>query len=111
MGKYVPDPEIDRLVQEMNRLVERDAEAVGEDAGSIHNLDDPSIRTVAAGEGLGEMLIEMVRRGASDLILVPGAQPVLRVDGLLERLGGEVAEEKACDRSFRPTSATGPGEF
>lgn len=119
MGKYVPDPEIDRLVQEMNRLVERDSEGVGEDAGSIHNLDDPSIRTVSAGEGLGEMLIEMVRRRASDLILVPGAQPVLRVDGLLERLGGEVAEEGVRslfsphlgDRARRMLTETGSADF
>ena len=78
MGKYLPDPEIDRLVQEMNRLVERDAETVGEKDVSIHELDDPGLRVVHEGEGIGELLAEMVRRGASDLILVPGAEPVLR---------------------------------
>ena len=119
MGKYVPDPEIDRLVQEMNRLVERDAEAVSEDAGSIHDLDDPSLRVVAAGESLAELLGEMVRRGASDLILVPGAQSVLRVNGLLERLGGEVAEEGVRslfaphlgDRARRMLNESGSADF
>ncbi len=86
MGKFLPDPEIDKLVQEMNRLVERDAETVGDDALSIHDLDDPSLRVVSVGEGIGELLGEMVRRGASDLILVPGVQPVVRVGGRLQRL-------------------------
>lgn len=93
MGKFVPDPEIDKLVQEMNRLVEPDAEAVGGESPAIRDLDDPNLRVVNVGEGIGELLGEMVRRGASDLILVPGAQPVLRVEGRLERLGGEVVEE------------------
>jgi twitching motility protein PilT len=93
MGKFLPDPEIDKLVQEMNRLVERDAVTAGDESHGIHDLDDPSLRVVDVGEGVGELLGEMVRRGASDLILVPGAQPVLRVEGRLERLGGEVVEE------------------
>ena len=86
MGKFLPDPEIDKLVQEMNRLVERDAETVRDDILSIHDLDDPSLRAVSVSEGIGELLGEMVRRGASDLILVPGAQPVVRVGGRLQRL-------------------------
>jgi len=93
MGKYLPDPEIDKLVQEMNRLVERNAETVGEDTHSLRDLDDPSLRIVNVSEGIGELLGEMIRRGASDLILVPGAQPVVRVGGRLDRLGGEVLEE------------------
>ena len=60
--------------------------SVGDDSHSIHDLDDPSLRVVSVGEGIGELLGEMVRRGASDLILVPGAAPVVRVGGRLERL-------------------------
>ena len=52
MGKFLPDPEIDKLVQEMNRLVERDAETVGDDPRSIHDLDDPSLRVVSVGDYL-----------------------------------------------------------
>ena len=119
MGKFLPDPEIDKLVQEMNRQVERDAETVGDDSHSIHDLDDPSLRVVNVGEGVGELLGEMVRRGASDLILVPGAQPVLRVEGRLERLGGEVMEEgvKALfaphlgDRARRSLTEIGSADF
>ncbi len=90
MARYVPDPEIDRLVQEMNRLVENDGGMAGEKAASNRELDDPGLRVVSVGEGLGGLLAEMVSRGASDLILVPGAAPVVRVDGVLERLGDEV---------------------
>ena len=93
MGTFLPDPEIDKLVQEMNRLVDRDFETVDEDVKQNLDLDDPSLRIVSVGEGIGELLGEMVRRGASDLILVPGATPVIRVGGRLERLIGEVEEE------------------
>jgi hypothetical protein len=119
MGKYLPDPEIDKLVQEMNRLVERDAEAAGEDSHSIRDLDDPSLRVAKVGEGIGELLGEMVRRGASDLILVPGAEPALRVQGRLERLGGEVLEEGVRtlfaphlgERARRLLTETGSADF
>jgi twitching motility protein PilT len=119
MGKYLPDPEIDKLVQEMNRLVERDGEAVADTASSIHELDDPGLRVVHEGEGIGELLAEMVRRGASDLILVPGAQPVLRVDGQLDRLGGEVAPDglrslfapHLGDRARRMLQEAGTADF
>jgi len=119
MGKFLPDPEIDKLVQEMNRLVERDAETVGDGSHSIRDLDDPSLRVVDMGEGIGELLGEMVRRGASDLILVPGAQPVVRVEGRLERLSGEVVEEGVRslfaphlgDRARRSLTDSGSADF
>jgi twitching motility protein PilT len=119
MGKFLPDPEIDKLVQEMNRLVERDAGPAGDDSHAIHDLDDPTLRDVNIGEGIGELLGKMVRRGASDLILVPGAQPVLRVEGQLERLGGEVVEEGVRalfaphlgDRARRSLTESGCADF
>jgi len=118
-GKFLPDPEIDKLVQEMNRLVERDAEIVGDECHSIHDLDDPALRVVSVGEGIGELLGEMVRRGASDLILVPGAPPVVRVAGRLERLSGEVVEEGVRalfaphlgDRARRSLTKSGSADF
>jgi twitching motility protein PilT len=119
MGKYLPDPEIDRLVQEMNRLVERDADAAGQDADLITELDDPNLRVVNQGEGIGELLAEMIRLGASDLILVPGAQSVIRIDGRLERLGGEVVEDGVRslfaphlgDRARRTLTEAGAADF
>ena len=38
--------------------------------------------------GLVALLSETVRRGATDLLLVPGASPVVRVNGSLEKAGG-----------------------
>ncbi len=119
MGKYVPDPEIDKLVQEMNRLVDRDAETVGEEGHPTHDLDDPNLRVVSVGDGIGELLGEMVRREASDLILVPGAPPVVRVGGRLERLSGEVVEEGVRalfaphlgDRARRSLAESGSADF
>jgi Tfp pilus assembly pilus retraction ATPase PilT len=49
--------------------------------------------------GLVALLSETVRRGATDLLLVPGASPVVRVNGLLEKAsGGEaVSAQTAFD--------------
>jgi twitching motility protein PilT len=43
-------------------------------------------RSLAADEPLDVLLAEAVRRGASDLLLVPGSPPVVRIDGRLEPL-------------------------
>ncbi len=40
---------------------------------------------------LSALLSETVRRRATDLLLVPGAGPVLRIDGSLEKAGGDEA--------------------
>lgn len=49
-------------------------------------LDMPTAGLVIAGSPLDHLLAAMVERGASDLLLVAGEPPVLRIDGRLERL-------------------------
>jgi twitching motility protein PilT len=84
MGRFLRDPELDRLVIEMNRLVGdgEDGNADG-DGATLLTLDGPHLQDVGSDEPLQGLLLEMVRRGASDLLLVPGAPPTLRVDGRL----------------------------
>ncbi len=120
MGTYVPDPEIDRLVAEMNRLVERGEDGHGDPEGGVRDLDEPGLRFVASDETLSELLGEMVRRQASDLLLVPGAQPVVRINGQLSRLEGDVLDGGTIralfsahlgGRSQRLLAETGAADF
>jgi twitching motility protein PilT len=82
----LPDPEMERLIQEMNRLAERSDDAAPEPRIPALELDEPQLGTVLRGNELHGLLAAMVARRASDLILVPGSAPVLRVDGRLHRL-------------------------
>ena len=102
MGTYVPDPEIDRLVAEMNRLVERREENQTDAESVVRDLDEPRLMEVAAGEKLGELLGEIARRNASDLLLLPDAPPVVRVNGILSRLDGDPIGSQTVRSLFAP---------
>ncbi len=82
MGELIPDPELERIIQEMNR-VERAEDAEADEAAV---WDGPDLREVRGDEPLDAILGEMVRRQASDLLLVPDSPPVVRIDGRLETL-------------------------
>ena len=85
--KRLINPELDRLVQEMNLLAEpEEPEVSEEEVPVLGGVDAPALAVVADGEPLERLLAEMVRRKASDLLLLPGAPPVLRVDGRLGAL-------------------------
>ncbi len=101
MTPYVPDPEIDRLVHETNRLADGDAP----DDDYAHEpqpaeLDGAALRVVAVEEDLAALLREMARLRASDLILVPGSSPVVRINGSLRRLDRPVLGEEAIQGFF-----------
>ena len=102
MGRYLPDPEIDRLVAEMNRLVERREENHTDTEGVVHDLDEPRLKHVATGGQLGELLGEMTRHGASDLLLLPDAPPAVRINGKLSRLDGDEIESQTVRSLFAP---------
>jgi twitching motility protein PilT len=85
------NPELDRLVEEMNLLTDDGQPLPPADAEA--GLDPASLREVAGGEPLEALLTEMVRRGGSDLLLVPGTPPVLRIDGRLTVLDAEPVED------------------
>src|SRR5258706_1920927 len=79
MTRLLPDPELDRMVRELNEH-EADAEAVSRSPW-------PAAQ-VPSGNPLEALLIEVARRGASDLLIIAGAPPVFRVGGHLLRGAG-----------------------
>src|SRR5881227_1034794 len=86
MRRLVPDPELEQLVRELNERNEREeAEAAAAGDGSTW----PSAQ-VPSGNPLEALLIEVARRGASDLLLITGSQPVFRIGGRLLRGEGGV---------------------
>jgi twitching motility protein PilT len=91
MGELIPDPELERIIHEMNR--EERAEHAEPEAAAA--WDGPDLREVHGDEPLEAILGEMVLRQASDLLLVPDSQPVVRINGRLESLPlAEVTDEE-----------------
>src|SRR3954451_5972166 len=78
MTRLVPDPELEQLVRELN---EQDAAVEGERSA----LPAAQARS---GNPLEALLIDVARRGASDLLLIAGSVPVFRVGGRLVRGDG-----------------------
>jgi twitching motility protein PilT len=106
MRKLNPDPDLDRLVQELNQHGEEASEASEEHAlptaAAPHALDPPRLREVGEGDSLEALLTEMTRRQASDLHLVPGAPPAIRVDGRLTLLAAPPLDPELVWQTFLP---------
>jgi twitching motility protein PilT len=68
MSKLIRDPQLDELVKELNR-----------NDGS----ENWPPAQVPRGNPLEGMLVEMARRGASDLLILAGSKPIFRVSGRL----------------------------
>src|SRR6266542_5363759 len=82
MAKLIRDPELDRLVEELNQVDEPDGLRPAAARGPG---DDWPPAQVSTGNALEQLLIEMARRGASDLHIIAGSPPVFRVGGRLAR--------------------------
>ena len=81
----------------MNRLTE------GERAVTpTVSWDAPDVSRVSPGGLLDDPLAEMVHREGTDLLLVPGSAPVIRVHGRLEILTAPVIKERAVQELFGP---------
>ena len=76
MKKLMPDPQLEALVRELN-----DTEA----AANEERATAWAPASVAEGNPLERLLIEVAQRGASDLLLVAGVPPVFRIGGRLTR--------------------------
>lgn len=121
MGTYLPDPEIDRLIQEMNHQAsEEEPHAIHGRERELTALDDGELRRVTAGEDLAGLLRDMARLHASDLILLPGSTPIVRINGRLQRLdAGALGEETIRElfaahlgaRSQHQMTETGAADF
>src|SRR5262245_898198 len=89
MSRLTRDPELDQLVRTIN---ERAPEATDRRSNEPAPHAWPPA-DVPEGNPMQALLLEMSRRGASDLLLMAGAPPVFRADGRL--LGDEAAPFEA----------------
>jgi twitching motility protein PilT len=114
------DPELDQLIGDLNRGAARAPHGEGDEtteivdpADSLLVPDDrlspvtalaPERRVVevAEGEPLARLLTDMTRRGASDLHLLTGLPPVLRLDGRLVTTDREPLEEEQLRQMLAP---------
>jgi twitching motility protein PilT len=78
MKKLMRDPDLDHLVEELNRTESPRPRAVDD-------LPTAPPSTVPEGSAFEALLAEMAERRASDMILVAGTPPVFRVDGRLQQ--------------------------
>lgn len=128
------DPELDQLVDHLNRA--RRERPAGDDAGGpgfepvasddeeaeVGPSDPPAppaplrsspvepspagavdeVAVLLPGSPLADALERLATSGASDLLLVAGAPPALRLDGRLERTGAEPLAREAVEELFAP---------
>lgn len=83
--KLTPDPQLDRLVRELN-----DGTTTAEGAPKPRATWPPA--NIDAGHPLESLLTQMAERNASDLLLLAGSPPVLRVGGRLVRMDAPVLD-------------------
>jgi twitching motility protein PilT len=115
MPEYPRNPELDRLVADLNRGQdegEPDIDAPFPAAKEVEPAEEPGTRPalltpprrlrVSADEPLETLLAEMVRREASDLHLLAGASPVLRKDGELAPLEAPAPGDEELRMLFAP---------
>ena len=120
-GKLNPDPELERLVDQLNRGDAAAASAAETGAPRLEPLPvepeeelawpapakpvaeaAPAPAALRPDDPLEGLLAEAVRRGASDLLLVPGSPPSVRVDGRLASLPGAALAPDALEGLFEP---------
>lgn len=81
-------------------LVRSDEPILGSDFGSAAPFDGE------VGPRLSSLLSETVRRGGTDLLLVPGSSPVIRLHGLLEPIGGAAPDPLSKNEVFELLAPT-----
>lgn len=108
------NPDLDELVRELNSNApsapEPDelaapaglAAPVRKEETWEAELDVPSQAEVVEGEPLDRLLAEMVRAGASDLLLISGLPPVFRIDGRLVSTPSPSLEGEEIAALFQP---------
>ena len=116
MADFLRDRELDQLVAELNSGSAPPVEDSAPEAPpltlpatppappprSAPALDAPRLHRVESADPLARILKEMVVRGASDLLLVPGEPPVLRLDGQLVKAEAAELGSEELRALFRP---------
>lgn len=101
MSKFMRDPDLDRLVKELN--VSDAGPSTGDERGASVSIEasTPSVRP----EALDRLLERMLREGATDLHLVAGAQAVMRINGAI-RFVEDAPVSESLIRALLPGSRT-----
>src|SRR5437867_3428366 len=81
MSRLTRDPELDQLVRSINEHGPAEAPPAGE-APAAAPAWPPA--EVPSGNPIEALLVEMARRGASDLLIMAGAPPIFRASGRLQ---------------------------
>ncbi len=110
MTSKLRDPELDRLVQQLNNQTPPESGApegapASQSPGPLpaaEELDLPGRSRVEEGEALDVLLLELSRQQASDLLLIAGMPPVFRVDGRLVRAQAEALDGDDLAQMFKP---------
>ena len=97
MPKLIRDPQLEELVRELNQ---REGEPHDE---SGRATSPPAV--VPEGNALEKLLIDMAQRGASDLLLLAGAAPIFRVNGLLTKGDSAPLSDDEIHRLLAPVLA------
>ncbi|HUF18706.1 MAG TPA: PilT/PilU family type 4a pilus ATPase [Thermoanaerobaculia bacterium] len=106
MNDYLKNPELERLVEELNREQDRsnsDSDSSDEGSESERRRAERPLQTEPGlGSPLEKVLREMARLGASDLLLISGAPPVLRLSGHLTPLDQGPLDSEDVQTMFAP---------
>jgi twitching motility protein PilT len=102
MADFLRDPSLDEMVRRLNQGVatpEVEPAEIEPDAGAPL----PASTTLTSeSDPLVRLLQQVVRRGATDLLLVPGSPPVLRVGGRLVAADASPLDEDEVRGLFTP---------
>ena len=101
MSDFMRDEELDAFVRELNRA-RPEAQAGTPDVESRSGATAAARVTVSEGDPLEKVLTHVVRRDATDLLLVPGSPPVVRVAGRLEILDAPEMDEEDVRSAVAP---------
>jgi twitching motility protein PilT len=102
MSEFMRNEELDALVRELNRSTPS-APVSRPSPPEVVPLETDAARPhVSEGDPLEKVLTEVVRRDATDLLLVSGSAPVLRVAGQLRILDSAPLDEEAIRTALAP---------
>ena len=102
MSEFMRNEELDALVRELNRSTPSAPASAPRPPEAVPPETDPARPHVSEGDPLEKVLTEVVRRDATDLLLMPGASPVLRVAGQLRILDSVPLDEEAIRATLAP---------
>jgi len=94
MSDSIRDSALDALVRELNRMHASEHAGAQDEAFAVGEAAPAGTTLVREGDPLERLLAQAVSREATDLLLVPGSPPVLRLGGRLSVLDAPGLDEE-----------------